>query len=138
MAYIVWSEFFSVNIPYIDQQHIKLFDIINDFYSDVKSNQPKDVIFRTLNELTLYCEKHFRDEEEMLREIKYTEKEFQLHKKYHEKLLNDIFYLTELLENKEEDFLYKLETFLNGWIIQHILFQDKKYEAFYYKEKIKK
>ncbi len=36
MAYITWSEMFSVEVAYIDEQHKKLFEIINRFHDGVK------------------------------------------------------------------------------------------------------
>ena len=90
MAYVIWCEMFSVNVPYIDNQHRKLLEIINDFHAALKEKKAENIVFQTLNSLISYAEKHFQDEEKLMEEAKYPPDDFKEHKKIHEKMGNSL------------------------------------------------
>lgn len=130
MPYIIWSSMYSINVPYIDNQHKKLFEIVNDFYASIKNDHGRETVFRTLNSLIQYAEQHFRDEEEIMAMAKYPDEEREAHKAKHEKLVEDIFALCEELEKDKELTVEHLELFLNEWLIQHVLLTDKKLQPY--------
>jgi len=130
MSYVVWSDMFSVKMPYIDNQHKKLFEIANDFHTALEDNKGKEFLFEILNSLIHYTEEHFRDEEEIMEMAGYPAVDIESHKKNHEQLVRDIFGLHQGFTNSEEKTTHELEIFLNNWIIQHILLEDKKYGPF--------
>lgn len=119
---------FSTKVPYIDIQHKILLEITNRFHDALKENRRKKVIFETLNSLIRYTEKHFQDEEEIMDLAGYPSEKIEKHKMKHEKLVNDIFELQSSLEASDKNLLYDTETFLNNWLIKHILTVDKDYE----------
>jgi len=130
MAYIIWSEMFSVRVPYIDNQHRKLIQIINNFYDALKDPEASMTIFQTLNELFHYTELHFKDEEEIMHLIQYPASKLEKHKLAHENITEQIFKLNDQLNRGDERTLYNLESFLNNWIIKHILEMDKAYQPY--------
>jgi hemerythrin len=78
-----------------------------------------------LKELTEYTKEHFSDEEEYMTEIGYEGLEAQkrAHESFIEKLENiDI---NEIDKNPKGE-LQSLLEFLLGWLINHILYTDKK------------
>lgn len=130
MAYVIWSEMFSVRVPYIDNQHRKLIQIINNFHETLKDPNLTANIFQTLNELFHYTELHFKDEEQILKLVNYPADQFQKHKKEHEQIVEHIFKLNDQLTGGDEKVIYNLEVFLNSWIIKHLLSTDKNYQPF--------
>ena len=130
MPYIIWSDFFSVGVPYIDRQHQRLIHIVNDFYAAYRSNLPEHLIFQILNQLTEYAEEHFRDEERLMKAAKYPREEYEQHIKKHEKLLLDIFEINDQLSTGNKRAIFNLELFLNTWLIRHILETDKLYQPY--------
>lgn len=130
MTYVAWSDMFSVRIPYIDNQHKQLLETANDFHAAFKGDKDKNFLFEILNALIHYTEEHFRDEEELMEKAGYPAVDIKSHKKIHEQLVRDIFELHQGFMNSEEKTAHELEIFLNNWLVQHILLEDKKYEPF--------
>ncbi len=130
MEYVMWSEMFSTRVPYIDNQHKKLLDIVNEFHAAVKEKKGRDILFQVLNSLIRYTEEHFRDEETVMDMTGYPAEEALLHRKIHEELAEEILRLNEELKGPEEKPLHDVEVFLNGWLIRHILTQDKKLASY--------
>ena len=130
MPYIIWSDFFSVGVPFIDGQHQTLIKIVNNFYAAYKADIAIEDVFQILNKLTEYAEQHFHDEEKLMRAAKYPKEELEDHKKEHEKLLLDVFELNDQLFSGEKKVVFNIEVFLNGWLIKHILESDKKYQPY--------
>jgi hemerythrin len=130
MTYVVWSDMFSVRMPYIDNQHKKLLEIANDFHAALKDNKDRKSLFEILNSLIHYTEEHFRDEEEIMEMAGFPAVDMESHKKIHEQLVRDIFGLHQGFTNSEEKTTHELEIFLNNWLVQHILLEDKKYEPY--------
>ncbi len=130
MEYVSWSPLFSVKNPHIDQQHKKLFQIVNEFHRAYKAKENKDYIFSILNKLIQYTEEHFRDEERVLKASGCTEEFFNNHVKEHEKLIEEIFQLNMDLQAGEKKTLNELERFFDKWLINHVLEEDKRYLDF--------
>ena len=130
MAYVIWCDMFSINVPYIDNQHRKLIEIANNFHAALKEKKTEKNLFQTLNSLIRYAEKHFRDEEKLMEEAKYPSENFQEHKRIHEKLVEDIFELQQKFTESGAKSVYEIEVFINNWLIKHILYEDKKLQPF--------
>ncbi len=126
MQYVVWCNMYCINVPYIDDQHRNLLEIINRYHDAVSSGKSRESIFETLNALIKYTEEHFRDEEEIMALSDCPPGEIEEHKKLHEQLVSDIFRLHSDYANGKEPVVHDMELFLNDWLIKHILIADKK------------
>ncbi len=127
MEYVNWSPLFSVKNPHIDQQHKRLFDIVNEFHSAYRAKENKDYIFSVLNRLIKYTEEHFEDEERLMRASGCPQDLLEKHVKEHEKLIVEIFELNNELHDGKTKTLNELERFFDKWLINHVLEEDKKY-----------
>ena len=58
-----WDEKYSVGIQSIDQQHHKLFDLLNHLLSAMKQGQAATVTNKIISELSNYAIIHFQKEE---------------------------------------------------------------------------
>lgn len=122
---------FLTGIKLIDDEHAQLFSIINrgwDVLEDDLVFDKYDKIIAILNELKLYTQRHFADEEEYMLNIKY--EGYDAQKKLHDAFIDRVVNLDlDELDNADDDqngYLVELLDFLNDWLINHILRMDKK------------
>lgn len=126
--YKEWNDSYSVGIQSIDEQHKKLFGMINALHEAIKQKRPREVMGRTLEELVEYTMTHFSDEETLME--KYGYPEFATHKQSHAALtvqVNDIFHR---FRRGEPVISVELFGFLINWLKEHIQGTDKRYTAF--------
>lgn len=122
-----FTEEYLVGVELIDEEHRKLFSIIeraNDLIHEEHLHDKYDEIIEILEELKDYTIFHFEDEEHYMREINYSGLDAQIHA--HESFvdkLNEVD-LDDVDENQEE-YLNNLIAFLLSWLVNHILKMDK-------------
>ncbi len=114
-----WSLEYSVGIRNIDEEHKKLFEII----SSIEDSKAISVI-EVLKSMVEYSKKHFSSEETYMKKIYYPQLDYhvQLHRQFEEQIIK---YLTALKKGDELD-LKNIRNFLEKWLINHILKEDKK------------
>ena len=123
-----FSEEYLVGNELIDREHKELFRLIgkvNDLVRDGVDASQCDEILKILEELKDYTKFHFSDEEEYMESIHYEGLEAQ--KRAHRAFV----YKLEGIEKKEieeqpQKYMQSLVEFLLGWLINHILYTDKK------------
>ena len=124
---ILWSEELSVGISEIDEQHKKMFSIINDLFHAIKQSATKERIQTIIDELVSYADYHFSTEEKYFADFQYegTEEHKQKHVAYKETVAR--------FENEfsKGDILLPMTMldFLEDWWIGHISSEDRKYIA---------
>ena len=138
MDYVVWSSMFSVHVPYIDNQHKKLFTLMNNLYSSLREPNAEGSIFQKLNDFLHYSEMHFKDEEDILELIKYPQVKLKRHKRIHESIIEQVYKLNDQLTKGDEQVLYNIEYFLNSRVIRHILVNDKEFQPYLVKYRLYK
>jgi hemerythrin-like metal-binding protein len=124
---IIWSEGYSVGIKDIDMQHMKLIDLINKLYYLFLNKNYDDLknIMKELKDYTLY---HFSTEERLFREKKYSNELEHIAK--HEELVNQLNTLINEFINSPSVLTMKTMTFLQKWLTNHIMKEDKKYVGY--------
>jgi hemerythrin-like metal-binding protein len=125
VALVEWTDQCSVNVETIDNQHKTLFKIINTLYDMVNDGADKDNLRNVFNELAEYTKVHFKTEEDYFDKFNYLESRF--HKYMHQEF-------TKVIKTFDEGFdmnyIHKRSatlSFLNDWLINHVLEEDKKY-----------
>ena len=71
MAFYEWKPEFSVQVNRFDEQHKRLIQLINQLHDSMKAGQASAQMSSILNELDLYTQKHFREEEVMMERYQY-------------------------------------------------------------------
>lgn len=129
MALITWEEKYSVNIRDIDDQHKKLFNLLNILYDAMSVGRGNDVLGRVLSELIDYTVYHFDAEERLFQKHGYPE--YIQHKKEHDNMAKQAVELREKF-NLGVDGMISAEVliFLKNWLLNHIMVTDKKYASF--------
>lgn len=119
---------YLTGIELIDDEHKELFRIMNEVH-DVITNDlltdKYDEIVRLLDSLRTYTKVHFKDEEDYMERIQY--KGLEAQKTAHEIFINrlDMIDLNEI-DAHQQDTLEEIMAFLSEWLINHILYMDKK------------
>lgn len=119
-----WKDIYKIDNDLIDNEHKKLFTIaieaLNTNVDDRKLH-----IRKTLIELNEYMKTHFNDEENYMKEIQY--KEFKHHKKLHENIITQMNeFIKQLPGLSIEQFERKLIEYMDIWLINHIVTEDRK------------
>ncbi len=121
-----FTEDFDVGIDIMNEQHSRLFDIINKLYVVMKNEEPSKQVKAVINEIMEYAVFHLAEEEKLLKKNHFSD--FDKHKKIHEKLLADAVALkSEYDKTQSVVVATKLMLFLKDWLIGHIKAQDTKY-----------
>jgi hemerythrin len=132
MAYINWSEPFSVNIKEIDEEHKILIAMLNelheaiiDFHSDGRNGAAKKTVAGMLD----YASHHFATEEKYM--LEYNFPRYAEHKKEHADFLNQALALNTKIAAGGYVFNLDIASFLRSWLSHHIMGTDKKYTSFF-------
>jgi len=135
MAILRWSDSYSVNIGSIDKQHKTLFDLINNFYDELKSRSRQENLLQLINGLIEYTVIHFTNEEQYMK--KYNYPDFGIHKIEHTKFINTINDYKERIKSGKLIISIEITNYLKSWISEHILIKDKQYSDFFVKNGVK-
>jgi hemerythrin len=123
MAAITWNESMSVKINSIDNQHQKLFEIINDFYDNISKHSTNELILKLVDGMKTYAIMHFSTEENYMRQYNYPK--YEQHKKEHTDFIEKINVLEEKLRSRKLIVSIEITNFLKDWIKKHIQNTDK-------------
>jgi len=131
-VYCVFLPKYHTGIPAIDNEHAKLFEIINGIYKLVEeeyNEERYDEVLGLLDGLEEYTQTHFKHEEEIMEKNHFPELELQqnAHTSFIERLSDK-----DMAENAEnpKEFLENMLDFLYAWLGNHILRHDMKIGKF--------
>jgi len=128
MPIIFWNDSYSVKVKEIDNQHIKLIDIINELHDKMKEGKGREILEKVLNGLVEYTIFHFSYEEEIF--IRHNYPEFRTHASKHVELINQVKNYVKKFESGNSVSTVDLMNFLKDWLLTHIMETDKKYSTF--------
>lgn len=119
---------YETGIPLIDKEHRILFEIMeraNKLITNYSAGDAYDSIMEIMEELKEYTVCHFTDEEAYMESIHYEGLEAQkrAHAAFVDKLEN---IRAEDIDQNPQEYLESLMEFLLGWLVNHILYSDKK------------
>lgn len=126
----LWTEYFSVGVRELDQQHQQLFTLVNRLISATgTTNIHSEMISDILGEITRYAQAHFSTEERLMEAYDYPclEEQKVQHNDFRKKT-------NELIENETIGGEQKPEVllkFLTNWLSHHILEDDMAYRSFF-------
>ncbi|ARJ67494.1 cyclic nucleotide-binding protein [Magnetospirillum sp. ME-1] len=124
---LVWRDEYSVNIQRIDNHHRRLFEMSNRLIEAVRLGKGKTEMGEALDFLMGYAMYHFAEEEALLERYGYPEGSG--HSAKHRRLMAQVRELEERLSHSAvtaKDVL----VFLQDWIVNHILMEDRRYAPF--------
>jgi hemerythrin-like metal-binding protein len=129
VEYIAWCDSeFSVGIPIIDEQHKKIFKLINELFNSMKLGKSEQIVSTILEELVEYTKYHFQAEEGYLIQCNYPE--FSNHKQLHTKLIDEVKAIQQqviVTTTSKANYTVDILDLLKNWLMNHIKKMDKKY-----------
>ena len=128
--YIVrWKKEYLLNNEQIDKEHKELFKIANDAFLESESPTSKQDVRDTISKLSSYFSSHFKHEEEYMKSVSYPA--INYHKLLHEKIIEEInIFLKKIPTMETAVFEFELAVFIEKWLVQHIIYEDKKIREF--------
>jgi len=120
-----FDETWSVSVDKMDQEHEGIFKRINKLHKSVKNGGDSKEVLNIIRDLTNYTDKHFQEEETLMKKINYSglSEQVRIHRALIAKLKSII---KDLEEEREIDFI-DIMSFAKGWLQDHILGIDSKY-----------
>jgi len=133
LTHFEWKKEYSVNVELFDAQHQMLIKTIDDLYQAIAKGEGKEFLEKVFNNLNIYANKHFSDEEKYFKEFNYPEAD--THIALHEKFKKDILEMEAKAVSEASSF--EILFFLENWWVNHIMDVDKKYSDFFNKHGLK-
>lgn len=128
MDSIEWDESYSVGIAKLDEQHKGLFRLLNTLYECEDLSVNSQVIADLLNDMTEYASLHFDIEERYMYECEYPE--LAAHIRAHDTFRKKVDELQSAIMATDREMPSKMIRFLFEWLVNHIMFCDKKYAPY--------
>jgi hemerythrin len=122
---ITWSDRYSVGLSEIDDQHQKLIDLLNELHAAMLAGKGAAVLGKTLEGLAFYTTTHFAHEERLMKRHAFPG--YAEHKAEHDKLVMQVRQLQADFRSGKACISQEVMTFLQHWLISHIMSVDKKY-----------
>ena len=127
MAFLSWHARFSVGHPEIDQQHQRLFELVNHF-DDVLKMGLQEELPLIVDDLRALSEVHFRFEEELIQRSGFPQ--VAEHRKMHDELLDQVRMMRASLAVGGHVSHKAVVRFLADWLQNHILREDMEYKPY--------
>ncbi|MBU5635539.1 bacteriohemerythrin [Geomonas sp. Red69] len=122
---MVWDQSFATTINTFDEQHKKLFAMVNELAQAMQHKRSKEVIGSVLQRLIEYTGSHFAAEEEAFRKSGYPEE--TAHVQQHKALVSQVLELQQKFNSGETVLTHDVIEFLQNWLVNHIKGTDKRY-----------
>jgi hemerythrin-like metal-binding protein len=124
MALYNWKPRYSVKVRSCDAEHVKLFALINDLHEAMQSGKGAQVIQRVIGELERYTQTHFSAEEALMAKASYPA--LAAHRVEHQKFVEAV---VKFRKQGISGQSIAVLTFLNDWLVNHIMRTDQQYSA---------
>ncbi len=128
MDEIKWTPKLSVGVSEIDEQHQKLYAIIDELVKAQHAVLDKSAVLAIITQLVDYSDYHFRTEDNFMIENSYPL--FLSHRKEHLAYIKKMGTLIDDLENKGATLTEDILEFLCSWWQTHIAESDLKYARY--------
>ena len=125
MSLVMWSDDLSVGVKSIDDQHLVLFETINDLHAAMLKGQSRSVVGPLLHTLVDYTIQHFTAEEALMEAAKYPA--LATHRIKHKELTKQVQEYVTRYESGDITISIQLSSFLSEWLTKHIQSTDQEY-----------
>jgi hemerythrin len=128
MPLVTWEPSYSVKMNRFDEDHKKLFAMINELHEAMLAGKGKDKIHETVKKLADYTKFHFAAEEEQLAKANYPE--LSAHRAEHQAFVKRVQKFQQEVAEGKLNLSISVGMFLNEWLANHIRKTDHKYSTY--------
>ena len=129
-----WKDEYDIGILEIDEQHRELFKMVNNIKKSIlKGVSPQQIIKTVFTDIVDYTQKHFTSEEALMKKMHFPGIDIQ--KRQHKQLITDIVRKLKEMKAGTQHNPIIMYTFLNQWLLNHIITEDQKLREFVYKRR---
>jgi hemerythrin len=125
MALVKWDQSYSVKVKSCDDDHKKLFDMINTLHDAMRAGHGNEKIQGIVTELANYTKYHFGREEALFSRTNYPDA--TAHHGEHQAFINKVADFQKDLAAGKGGQSIAVAQFLNDWLVHHIKQSDQKY-----------
>lgn len=125
MAYINWSDRYSVSDAHLDSQHQELFRLVNELHEAILERRSREYLAQLFEGLGRYAEQHFSAEEAHMRRVGHDR--LTQHQSHHKYFIDAVGELHGKHRNGESGVGVEAIDFLTHWLIDHIMGWDRRY-----------
>ena len=129
MAYREWKNEYDVAVKLFNDDHKELFGFLKQLHQGLVAGFGISDMSFILDGLVNYTVNHFKREERLM--LKHNYPEYEIHKKEHDDLLNQVGEFVTDFKVGKKAFSLELLSFLDNWVTDHILGSDMKYKPFF-------
>ena len=127
MSLLTWNASYSVNVSRCDEDHQKLFLLINTLHEAMAAGKGAAAVQQIVTELANYTKYHFSAEESMMEKTKYPE--LPSHRHQHLEFVSQVKQFQQDLAAGKGGQSITVAVFLNDWLTNHIKQTDQKYSV---------
>jgi hemerythrin len=127
MPLITWDKSYSVNVKRCDEQHQKLFALMNQLHDAMRVGAGGSVVQKVVRELNDYTISHFAAEELLLERFGYPG--LAEHREEHQRFVAKVNQFRDDLEQGGGTSSVAVLEFLKDWLARHIKQTDRKYSS---------
>jgi hemerythrin len=134
---IIWNDTFLIGIDRIDNQHKVLVNTLNQANTRLANGVTRETLEQITRDLLSYAIYHFETEESLMREYDYeagSDSAASRHREEHRSFSQQVLKLREGLHDGRLVTREELLTFLNQWLVNHILHTDMRFGEFLIKQ----
>jgi hemerythrin-like metal-binding protein len=126
---IAWSDYLSVGVPEMDQEHRQFIARVNDLNKAIIESEDKAAVERMLDLMLMEAAHHFWHEQELLARWKYPETAAHIAK--HAALTAQFERVTKDFAETDISFVWALKGLhVKQLLVEHLLTEDMKYRDF--------
>lgn len=125
MSLVSWDPSYSVKVRRFDQEHQKLFDLMNALHAAMQAGKGRKVIGDIVSELRDYTITHFQAEEAQLVRANYPE--LAEHRQAHSVFVAKVRKMEEDVQATSTTNTVAALQFLKDWLTGHIRKMDQRY-----------
>lgn len=128
MVHVAWETRYSVGNECLDLQHQRIVAMINQLGEAMDSGTERPTLMKILSDLAGYTKNHFAEEERLMGQCLYPD--LDGHREQHGVLNRRLadFYRNFYISTRPQT--VEVMAFLQSWLYDHILGQDKRYSPF--------
>jgi len=127
MALVKWDPTYSVKVVRLDDDHKKLFAMINDLHESMLAGHGSEKVQEVVKKLADYTKFHFAAEEAFMEKTKYPA--LASHRAEHQAFVKKVEQFQHEIASGQGGQSISVGVFLNDWLTKHIKSTDQQYST---------